>query len=67
MKRSHFDQLLHGSAGEAGNIAGAERWLSLSNELHQARLMAVESIESRTEFDTFMARVNDFETGAHGI
>lgn len=34
-----------------------DRWLSLSNALHETRVMAVDSIESQVEFDTFIPRI----------
>jgi hypothetical protein len=49
-----FEQTLRTSAGQLGDQSKVERWLSLSKELHQARLMATESIESQTDFETYL-------------
>src|SRR6267378_2999998 len=49
-----FEQILHASSDQTGDLSKVERWLSLSKELHQARLMAIESIDSQTEFETFI-------------
>jgi hypothetical protein len=51
-----FEQVLHASA-QLGDLSKVERWLSLSKDLHQARLMAMESIESQTEFETYIPKL----------
>jgi hypothetical protein len=52
-----FEQVLHASAAQLGELSRAERWLSLSKDLHQARRMAVESIESQVEFETYIPKL----------
>jgi hypothetical protein len=49
-----FEQVLHTSAAQLSDLSKVERWVSLSKELHQARVMALRSIASRTEFETYI-------------
>jgi len=51
-----FEEMLHTSGGQLGDPTRMERWLSLSKELHQARVMAVESIEGQAELDTYLPK-----------
>jgi len=53
----NFEQTLHASSDQTGDLSNIERWLSLSKELHQARVMAMESIQSQIEFDTFVPKL----------
>ena len=53
----NFEQTLHPSSDQTGDLSNIERWLSLSRELHQARVMAMESIQSQIEFDTFVPKL----------
>jgi hypothetical protein len=52
-----FEQALHASPDQTGNASQVERWIALSKELHQARVMAMESIQSQIEFDTFVPKL----------
>ncbi len=53
----NFEQTSHPSSDRTGDLSNIERWLSLSKELHQARVMAMESIQSQIEFDTFVPKL----------
>jgi hypothetical protein len=50
---SGLEQLLRASA-EHGDLSNEERWLALSKELHEARLLAMVSVEVQAEFDTYL-------------
>ena len=50
---SGLEQLLRTSA-EHGDLSNEERWLALSKELHEARLLAMVSVETQAEFDTYL-------------
>jgi hypothetical protein len=49
-----FEQTLHASSDQTGDLSKVEQWLSLSKELYQARFMAIESIQSQTEYETYL-------------
>jgi hypothetical protein len=50
---SGLEQLLRTSA-EHGDLSNEERWLALSKELHEARLLAMTSVETQAEFETYL-------------
>lgn len=52
-----FEEVLHKSAEQLGDLTKIERWLSLSKELHQARVMAMESIEAQVEFNSYIPKI----------
>jgi hypothetical protein len=51
-----FDGLLR-AAEQTPDHPKLERWFSFSNALHEARVMAVDSIESQVEFDTYIPKI----------
>lgn len=52
-----FEQLLQTSGAQLGNHSSVQHWLSLSKDLYQARLMALESIKSQTEFEIYLPKL----------
>ena len=52
----NFEQVLQTSV-QANNRNDLERWLALSRQLHEARQLAVQSIESRTHFETYVPNI----------
>lgn len=56
-----FEQMLDKDGTHQGDAskgdATVERWLSLSKELYDARIMAIQSIESQTEFETYIPNI----------